>query len=121
MPENLAKIDDFIRELEMFKKDGKEYVIVTSKAYSKHTGGHRKSKPHIVFEHAFSPSFVNEKNRTDLGTLPLILGIMLLKAEELSPEALDAIKDTVTCKTTGCTVYTKNKDEICDVCKEIET
>jgi len=121
MNENLAKIDDFINDLKKIKeKDKVEYILCTSKAYRTYAADAVKSKPHIRFEHAFTPGFVNENKRTDIGKLPRVLGIMLMKEDDLSPEVLDRIKDTVTCKTEKCSVYTKNEDGICNVCKGIE-
>jgi hypothetical protein len=121
MNENLAKIDDFINDLKKIKeKDGIEYVLCTTKAYTTHAAYAMKSKPHIQFNHAFTPGFVHENKRTDIGKLPQVRGIMLMKEEDLSPEVLDLIKDTVTCKIEKCSVYTKNEDGICNVCKGIE-
>lgn len=120
MNENLAKIDDFINYLKKKQKDGVEYVLSTSKAYRIWAADAVKSKPFIRFEHAFTPGFVHENKRNDIRKIPRVFGIMLMKEEDISPEVLDMIKDTVTCKTENCSVYTKNEDGICNVCKGIE-
>jgi hypothetical protein len=121
MQENLAKIDDLIKDLKKLKeKDGIEYVLCTSKAYTTHAAYAMKSKPHIQFNHAFTPGFVHKDKRTDIGKLPKVLAIMLMKEEDVDPKVLELIKDTVTCRTEGCSVYTKNEDGICNVCKGIE-
>ena len=121
MQEYLSKIDDFIKTLQKLKDEHSiEYVLCTSKAYTTHAAYSMKSKPHIQFNHAFTPAFVHEDKRTDIGKLPKVYGIMLMKESELSVDAIDKIKDTVTCKTDKCSVYTKNEDGICNVCKGIE-